>query len=263
MEKVMTQENTDNNSEENQAQAGSGNEAPSMPDGLNESFWDPDNGVVKMDDLIASHNELTEFKTSHEANFENRPESAEAYELALPESFEMPEGFNFEFQPDSELAKAAMGLAFESGFSQEQFVERFLVPYANHELGKATEDHVDVEEVYREQVAALGENGKARMDAVDAYLKKNLSEEQYKAMEAMATHAHTVEALEILINQKNSTGNVNTGDGGAEGGLTEAKLDEMMDDPRYWDPMQRDDSFIKQVKDGFKKLYPGDFQRIR
>ena len=35
----------------------------------------------------------------------------------------------------------------------------------------------------------------------------------------------------------------------------EADLQTMMKDKRYWDANMRDDNFVKQVEDGFKKLY--------
>jgi hypothetical protein len=35
----------------------------------------------------------------------------------------------------------------------------------------------------------------------------------------------------------------------------EKELKQMMLDPRYHDPVRRDPAFIKQVEEGFKKLY--------
>ena len=46
---------------------------------------------------------------------------------------------------------------------------------------------------------------------------------------------------------------------GFEKGLTKAKLQEMMKDPRYHDPLRRDDEFVRKIQDGFKALYPGQY----
>lgn len=41
--------------------------------------------------------------------------------------------------------------------------------------------------------------------------------------------------------------------------LSKDKLMEMMRDPRYADPLQRDDAFVSKVREGFKILYPGEY----
>ncbi len=41
--------------------------------------------------------------------------------------------------------------------------------------------------------------------------------------------------------------------------LSKEKLVEMMKDPRYHDPMQRDPSFVKEIEQGFDQLYPGKY----
>jgi cytochrome c1 len=38
-------------------------------------------------------------------------------------------------------------------------------------------------------------------------------------------------------------------------GLSKGELETMMRDPRYWDNTRRDPSFVKQVDEGFSKLY--------
>jgi hypothetical protein len=41
--------------------------------------------------------------------------------------------------------------------------------------------------------------------------------------------------------------------------LSRGKLREMMQDPRYHDPLNRDPDFVKQGRQGFETLYPGDY----
>lgn len=49
-------------------------------------------------------------------------------------------------------------------------------------------------------------------------------------------------------------------DAGSGQGLTLAKLKEMMRDPRYQDPLQRDQEFVAQVTKGFEALFPGKYE---
>jgi len=37
--------------------------------------------------------------------------------------------------------------------------------------------------------------------------------------------------------------------------LDKGELESMMKDPRYWDNTRRDPAFVKQVDEGFAKLY--------
>lgn len=41
-------------------------------------------------------------------------------------------------------------------------------------------------------------------------------------------------------------------------GLTPQRLREMMRDPRYHDPSRRDADYVRQVREGFESLYPGE-----
>lgn len=235
-------------------------ESPVMPDGLSENFWDAESGQVKLDDLIASHTELSTFKQTAEEQFANRPETADAYELSLPEGFELPEGVNFEFQPDSALAKLGRDLAFAKGLSQQDFQEQILKPYIEHELGKIAQDETDAEEFAKAEVNKLGEQGQERLDAVDNWLQKSLSEDAYKALQPATTTAAGIEALEILMKGSGAPVVQTTGSPAPADKITQEKLTEMQNDPRYW--QDRDPAFVKQVQDGYAKLYPGQQQRI-
>lgn len=55
-------------------------------------------------------------------------------------------------------------------------------------------------------------------------------------------------------------------EGGIRGGgspspeLTREKLEQMMRDPRYHDPLQRDADWVRSIEEGFRRLYPGSHQ---
>lgn len=246
---------------ENQNQAANANAAASPagpPEGLPESYWDADAKAVKTDDLVKGFADLNKFKTEYDASLAKRPEAPEKYELSLPEGFEMPEGFGFEFQPDSELAKLARDLAFAKGLDQEGFTKEILTPYIQHEIAKAQKDATDAEEFYKTQRAELGEKADERLGAVDAFLKSKLTDEEYKAFDQVATTRAGVEAIEKIMGLANGPVVRTEGNGGAPDAITQEKLTAMQNDPRYL----TDPAFHKQVSDGYAKLYPGKQQRI-
>ena len=45
------------------------------------------------------------------------------------------------------------------------------------------------------------------------------------------------------------------GDVSSPAGLSKADLQQMMRDPRYFDNARRDPTYVKQVDDGFARLY--------
>lgn len=245
----------DNQNPDAQKDAGA---ASAAPEGLPEAFWDADAKAVKTDDLVKSYADLNKFKSEYDASLAKRPESPEKYEIALPEDFEMPEGFGFEFQPDSDLAKLGRDLAFAKGLDQEGFVKEILTPYVQHEIAKAQKEATDAEEFYKTQKAELGEKADERLAAVDSFLKAKLTEDEYKAFDQVATTKAGVEAIEKLIALTGGPKVQTTGNGAAPDAITQEKLTEMQNDPRYL----TDPAFHKQVADGYAKLYPGKQQRI-
>ncbi|WP_250645560.1 hypothetical protein [Salidesulfovibrio onnuriiensis] len=42
-----------------------------------------------------------------------------------------------------------------------------------------------------------------------------------------------------------------------EQALSKERLEEMMRDPRYHDPLKRDSEWVRRIEDGFRSLYPG------
>jgi len=73
------------------------------------------------------------------------------------------------------------------------------------------------------------------------------------AIERMCEGADGIIALEaIMAAMKEPSMGTPTGTADA---ISEASLNEMMRDERYWNPRTRDDNFVKQVDSGFKKLY--------
>jgi hypothetical protein len=73
------------------------------------------------------------------------------------------------------------------------------------------------------------------------------------ALERMCETSDGIIALEFMMEQMQDPSVVDASP--ATGAISQARLEEMMKDPRYHDRSQQDPNFIKMVNDGFQKLY--------
>ena len=212
----------------------------SRPEWLPEKFKTPE-------DLVTSYSNLESRMGKGEEDirasimeeiegeaFANRPETSGDY--ALPEGTE---------EIAEELAKDPnvewwSNFAWENGFSQAEFEEG---------LQRMIPQGPDLEA----EAAKLGDNSSARIEAVSLWAQKNVPEEMSDAVMAMGESAAGVELLEYFMSMNDG---VNlSGEGSTAAGLSQDDLRSMMQDPRYWDNTRRDPSFVKQVDEGFSKLY--------
>lgn len=210
--------------------------ADSRPEWLPEKFNTPEDLVSSYSSLESKlgkgEQELRESimgEIESEA-FANRPESAGDYQL--------PEGAD-ELASDPNVEWWA-NFAWENGFSQDEFnegLERMLPPQPD----------LDVE------IEKLGDNANARIEAVALWSQKNVPAEFESQIMRLGESAEGVQLLEHFMNAMNNE-NIG-GDATVSAGLSKGDLDTMMRDPRYWDVRQRDPAFVKQVDEGFAKLY--------
>ena len=166
--------------------------------------------------------------------FANRPETSGDY--TLPEG---TEDFAEDLANDPNVEWWAE-FAWENGFSQDEFEEG---------LQRMIPQGPDLEA----EAAKLGDNSSARIEAVSLWAQKNVPEERSDAVMAMGESAAGVELLEYFMSMNDG---VNlSGEGSTAAGLSQDELRSMMQDPRYWDNTRRDPGFVKQVDEGFSKLY--------
>jgi len=163
--------------------------------------------------------------------FANRPESAGDYEL--------PEGLDNEWAKDPNVEWWS-NFAWENGFSQQEFEEG---------LSRMIPDGPDLDA----EIQKLGDNANARIEAAGLWAQKNIPENLQGEVMRIGETAQGIELLEHLMSAMSdeSIGNDNQ----SISGLSQDDLNTMMRDPRYWDPRQRDAGFVKQVDEGFAKLY--------
>jgi hypothetical protein len=232
--------------------------APGRPEGLPESFWDTEKNEIKLTDLVSDYGNLSKFKAETEERFKERPESPDKYEFRVPEGFEMPEGLEFKLDPDSDLLKVARQVAFDSGRGQAGFDE-MVSHFMKNEIARVQAEETAAEETFQTEMKKLGERSNERIESTKSYLQKNLSADQFKAIEMIATTAAGVEAIEVLMGLSKDSAPKVPGASPSGISVSEADLSAMMDDPRYY--RDRDPEFVQKVADGFRKLYPGNYQK--
>jgi len=210
--------------------------ADSRPEWLPEKFNTPEDLVNSYSSLESKlgkgQDELRETIISEiEAEaFANRPEAAGDYTL--------PEGLD-EMASDPNVEWWA-NFAWENGFSQDEF---------NEGLERMIPAQPDLDA----EIQKLGDNANARIEAVALWAQKNVPGDFQDEIIRLGESAEGVQLLEHFMNAM-SDENIG-GEGNAPTGLTQDDLNTMMRDPRYWDNRQRDPAFVKQVDEGFAKLY--------
>ena len=166
----------------------------------------------------------------------SRPSSAGEYEL--------PEAIDPELANDNELLQWWANEAWENGYSQEEF-NTGINMYVN--AINANQPYIEAE--FQE----LGDNAQDRVNAVELWSNANFAEEHMDAIRMLGSTAKGIEVIEILMDKlKGSSVN---GQAQPAGVISEADLNNMMKDPRYWNPKDRDQNYIQQVNEGFGKLY--------
>jgi len=210
--------------------------ADSRPEWLPEKFNTPE-------DLVNSYSSLesklgkgeTELRESimneiESEAFANRPEKAGDYTL--------PEGMD-ELATDPNIEWWS-NFAWENGFSQDEF---------NEGLSRMMPPQPDLDA----EIEKLGDNANARIEAVALWSQKNLPAEFEQEVMRMGETAEGVQLLEHFMSAL-SSGSV-SGDATTPTVLGKQELESMMKDPRYWDNTRRDPAYVRQVDEGFAKLY--------
>jgi hypothetical protein len=256
--------------------AGPSSTAAARPDYLPEKFWR--DGAPNVEALAKSYSELEKMRgrfgdeAKAAALAELRagvPEAPDGYALAKPEGLpddvvwldEIPEGFAPEpgkvyFKPDPAApeTKALREWAHKHGLKGEAFGE--LMGIAARVTGIRAPSVAEREQARSEFFSSLGENGAARAGHLYGQLRAALPEAQVQALDGLIGDKAGFEAIEALVTRAGGARFAPTSaPGGA--GLSDAKLREMMRDPRYTDPTRRDPEFVKQIEDGWRTLYPG------
>jgi len=136
--------------------------------------------------------------------------------------------------------------AFEAGLPQDKFASAI----------EAYIERMQPQEIPEETLRAeLGDGFKTRIAAVDTWAAKTAKDEgEMDALRAIGTSPAGIRLLERLAGLGGALAADSRADSVPE--ITLDKLREMQQDPRYWDPTRRETGWVRQVEEGYAKLYP-------
>lgn len=185
-----------------------------------------------------------------------RPDTAEAY--AMPE-IDLPEGLELQ----EALLEQFRFTAFELGLTADQVAGLY-----QWFLPVVLEMHHGLEDDKRQ----LRDRELASLRAVHRGDTPRRLDEALRTAEAIGgsgllnaldetgagDRAPVIAAFAKMAPLVLESGMRGSGDGWGEE-LSREKLREMMQDPRYHDPVKRDPKYVEKVRKGFETLYPGDY----
>ena len=202
-----------------------------------------------LEDMVESYSNLESKIGAKEETFRDQfmkemEEQAYANRPAEVGDYVLPDSIDDELATDNALLQWWANTAFENGYSQEEFAEGVEM-YVN----AVSADIPD----YDAEVEKLGDNANARTEAASLFANQFFPEDMLPAVERMCETAEGIMVLEHVMDALKEGGPSN---GAVEVSReTESDLRQMMLDPRYHDPARRDPTFVKQVDDGFKRIF--------
>jgi hypothetical protein len=219
-------------------------EAPvsERPEWLPEKFESPEA-------MAKSYGELESWKGKREDDLRSEiisqmEQEAFSSRPATAGDYAMPEIVDEEMAVDNALFQWWTNHAYENGYSQDEFEDG--IQQFNDAL-EAMQPDLEAE------TQALGDNADARIEAVSLWSQKFFPAEYEDVILGIGTSAKGIEMMEFLMqNVKDASV---SGDAGVSARTTEDDLRTKMQDPRYWNPVKRDISFVKEVDEGFAQLY--------
>ena len=157
--------------------------------------------------------------------------------------YELPDYLNEEEAIESETLKSWADHCFENGYTHDEFkkgIDMYMSAFPNETDLEAESER-------------LGDNSESRIEAAALFANKFFPEETIPAIERMFESAEGVVAMEAIMEAlKDSSVSEQTN---ISSNFNEIELQEMQKDERYWNPAKRDNNFVNQVNDGYKKLY--------
>lgn len=218
------------------------------PEWLPEKFWVE--GQPAYDKLAQSYVELDKMRGNmketltqelEQQRLAARPENPDAY--ALPQDERLDE----ELMASSPVVQWWRQFAHEQGYNQEQF-EAAIKTYAEVQISQ-------IEDGYKQEMAKLGENATARVEAVQLWAGNFFDENELEAISAACTTASGIAAMEKIMEKMKGSGTVDPAVFEKKPEVTRADIEKMMQDRRYWHPADRDPAFVRQVEEFFSKSF--------
>jgi hypothetical protein len=158
--------------------------APSRPAGLDDAFWDEANGL-KVDELIRAHGELATFKSDYDARAAEVPDSADAYQVQLPDGLEADSA--------DPMWLASKEFAKTHGLDQDGY-DALIAMYVQIETNKAAV----VDKAQELLAASLGSNGASRIADLGNFFVSTFGQSVGDQLKATLFSPDIVVAMERL-----------------------------------------------------------------
>lgn len=211
---------------------------PQAPGWLPEKFWDTATGTVRIEALARSYNELERLMSSGAHHAAARlPDGPDGYELDVDDLLNVDADVNQRL--------------FSAGFSNDQ-AQLVYDLAAEHLLPMVQQITSEADDTMQMNRVLEHFGGASRFEAIRPQLRAwgqaNLKPELFQTL---AGSAEGVIALHAMMQNREPGLN---GVSAPMGSAGEADLKRMMADPRYW--RDREPTYVSQVREGFRQLYP-------
>jgi hypothetical protein len=163
---------------------------------------------------------------------------------------ETTEATELEDVNDNPITKWWRDVAWNAGFDNDTF-NKGIEEYFRMQLNNAP--------TYDKEIEKMGENGKARVDAVDKWLANNLDDNEYNSITQIITTKEGFEVVEKLYKLAQDAPipmNQEQPADAQDRKQKEAEVKKMMQDPKYYDVRKRDPAWVAKVDNTFRQLFP-------
>nr|BAR34599.1 scaffolding protein [uncultured Mediterranean phage uvMED] len=220
------------------------------PENIPEKFWNAETGEIRTDELLKSNAHLEQFVGGKKEELRDQiiDELSNEADAEVPEEYALPalpEEITEEQVVENPLFDWWMDHCKENAYNQEMFedgINKFINAQGHYKPN------------LEEETNKLGENANARIDAVDAFAQSHFGADDYELLQStLGQSAQGIEILERVMQMQNQ--NISNAPTEPANRLTISDVRQMMKDPRYFDPKERDESYVKRVDDAFQRLY--------
>ena len=167
-------------------------------------------------------------------------------------TFELPEGSNVTF--DAESAMTTEFNEFAKSVNMDQATYNQVLGFHARHLEEVMGEMVPDREA---ELAALGHDAERRIGVINDYAKANLNDDEMAALEEATTTAAGVALIEKLILKSGAEAQFgNNPNNEKVAAMSRADVEEMMQDPRYYETGTIGEAYRAKVAAAWQKVFP-------
>lgn len=201
----QTTSSQDTTGQQTSGQQTNSQQAPTRPAYVPEQFFDATAGTVKEKEFGEFINSQTARIAADESRRLALPQTPEAYKVALPADFKVPDGIEFKFNDADPLlaqAREVMHAVDQGKLSGQEAFSKFLGLYAGAQVSTAAE----VQAAKTAEIGKLGPTGPALVGAITTFLKATLGDAEGAQIASRMFTAADVQIMQKLVGKFASQG---------------------------------------------------------